>query len=119
MLKLNKHKLLLIALYILYKLCNLHIANCDGLTDVFITDLSKIDKAIGWTFIIGSTFVIAYLFYKGIPPTDDTGFSLKELPPILSQEDTQARDSKTQQEDLNTLKDSDHIKLLQELTKYN
>lgn len=126
MLKLKKHKLLLIALYILYKLCNLHIANCEGLTDVYSPDLSKVDKTIGWTVIISTTLLCGYLIYKGLHPTDSQNHFVEATSIVLKKDTTLALDDKInanmQQDDasydITELKNCSYLNTLQNITKH-
>lgn len=123
MISTNKKYYILITLYALYSVCNFQIANCESLSDVDTSTLTKIDKSLGWLFIIGTTIFCGYLLYKGIYPTDSAGTSFNELVPIIPKEDIQASDDKTQNKeetnDITSLKDSDFLKILQEITKYN
>ncbi len=119
MILLKNQKLFFIILYALYNVCNLQIANCEGLTDVYNQNLSKIDKTLGWVFLIGTSFIIGYTIYKGIYPSDSTNINLQDILPLKLKEDTQAQDSKIQERnDITCLKNSDYLKFLQEVTKY-
>lgn len=116
----NKHYFIPCFLYALYSICNLHIANCEGLTDVCTQDLSKIDKTLGWSLILGTTLFCGFLIYKGIYPSDSTE-TVSALPPegILALDSKIIDKPQQNKTDLTLLKDSQYLKFLQELTKYN
>lgn len=119
----NKKYYILLTIYAIYSVCNFQTANCESLSDVSASTLTKMDKSLGWLFIIGTTLFCGYLFYKGIYPTDSTGTTFNGIIPIIPKEDIQAPDVKTPIEEetktMTTLKDSEYLKFLQEITKYN
>lgn len=123
MISTNKKYYILLILYALYSVCNFQIANCESLTDVDPSTLSKIDKSLGWIFIISTTIFCGYLLFKGIYPTDSTETSIVQALPLTSIKDIQATEDKThideEETNKNTIpKDSEYLKLLQDLTKY-
>lgn len=64
-----KRYITLTFIYAIYSICNLHIANCEGLTDVYDFSTSKIDKLIGWGLVLGAlTILYMYTGTTAEPP---------------------------------------------------
>lgn len=123
MISTNKKYYILLILYAFYSVCNFQIVNCESLTDVDPSTLSKIDKSLGWIFIIGTTIFCGYLLFKGIYPTDSAETPINQVLPLTSIKDIQATEDKTlieeEETNKNTIhKDSEYLKALQDLTKY-
>lgn len=119
----NKKYYILI-IYAIYSVCNFQIANCESLSDVSTSTLTKIDKPLGWLFIISSTIFCGYLIYKGVYSYDAVNITTTPTDSILStpQYTIPAISSKTfkapKAELTNTLTNSEYLKTLQDITKY-
>lgn len=111
------NKYILFFLYALYSICSVHIANCESLTSVCDYNLTKIDKSLGWTFLLGTIFFIGYYYFTGDSPSPDNLAVAKYF--IKNDEPKQADDSDDITfSSINSLKDSEYLKTLEILTKY-
>ena|SRR5690554_7074349 len=114
----NKLKIITLILYAFYSICNLDIATCEGLSNVSTQDLTNKDKTLGWFVIIGITLICSYLAYKGIFPPDSPEINTQITEDCVSTLTTKII-TKIEERNITQLKDTQYLKILQEITKYN